>query len=738
MQVHPSVYIPRGSAYISSSDNGSHDGNQKTSLFPALPHSSSIDIVQSKGGHVGEMPGNAFASAHALAPALAPALASVRPSLPSTRKNEDNGLERPSSFAGTHLWDGVSDVCSMDNGEDDSDQQWLASFIAKHLDISQNANSSQDDCNSRNGYKDGLISDFVWANAEGEPVDQPYIPSSTYPLSDSQPAQPAQPVQSILSLTSSVTEETDCIRLPLPVSPSRQSTTAMTTAMTTTTASTTTCSSPSPSSSSVISSRPPNSIISTIVASSDRGDQIQRDAMRDRMITDSQTKEIASVIRSNPSFYRHARPLYPRSRFSYHPSVSSSSSSLPGRKENVLAAMQKKPISSTENHSLLSAPSLQSSASTFPSFSFSKPVYTPQRNLFCGEIPSPLYQQPLFRLPNTLAFPFGNNHFLSDAIITTQYHHIHQACADQHLTLCGVYYNQNGWYLLFPDQDDPPSSPSILDRLFRTLTVRVSYPIFRQVSLCTTTSSFLAFLTYVTEVSRGCLSAHRSNQDTITLMGTDPLLSQFIRHLEDENVFSDETLMSNSHILIETVSSTRIPSGKSCEQVLKDYEDVLEPTQDVTCHELQGLWTKTYAARLLDNTPCGFDCFLSRCYRTQLMKELEELMSIPSTMFQSVIHCTSGYYVVMGKVGAPTRERWKRCKSRIQPTLFGIAFVCQPIRVLCAISMEELRAQVEAVTSNVTIFCNSNHEVYLVGIQTAVASATESLVDVIAPQKMDS
>lgn len=221
-------------------------------------------------------------------------------------------------------------------------------------------------------------------------------------------------------------------------------------------------------------------------------------------------------------------------------------------------------------------------------------------------------------------------------------------------------------------------------------------------------------------------------------MGTDPLLSQLIRHLEDEDIFSEEALMNNSYILTETVSSTRIPSGKSCEQVLKDYEDVLEPTQDVTCHELQGLWTKTYAARLLDSTPCGFDCFLSRCYRTQLMKELEGLMSIPSTMFQSVIRCTSGYYVVMGKAGAPTRERWKRCKSRIQPSLFGIDFVCLPIQVLRAISMEELRAQVEAVTSNVTIFCNGNREVYLVGIQTAVTSAKESLVEVIAPQKTDS
>ena len=166
--------------------------------------------------------------------------------------------------------------------------------------------------------------------------------------------------------------------------------------------------------------------------------------------------------------------------------------------------------------------------------------------------------------------------------------------------------------------------------------------------------------------------------------------------------------------------------------ILERYEDALQPTQDVTCSELQGVWANTYVARLLENTPLGFDCFLSRCYRSQLMKELERMMSIPSAYFKTIIRCKTGYYVVIDKMGAPTRERWKRYKSRIKPELFDVQFLCVPIKKLKKMSSESLRAQVEAITSNVTLFCDSNKKMYLVGIPENVNKAKELLVDVIA------
>ena len=76
------------------------------------------------------------------------------------------------------------------------------------------------------------------------------------------------------------------------------------------------------------------------------------------------------------------------------------------------------------------------------------------------------------------------------------------------------------------------------------------------------------------------------------------------------------------------------------EQKLKEYEDTIIPLASVTSNQLQQIWKQGYTPRQLDSVDIGFNCFVSRCRRKELIAYVTKLLSAGDPIhITNIINC---------------------------------------------------------------------------------------------------
>lgn len=134
----------------------------------------------------------------------------------------------------------------------------------------------------------------------------------------------------------------------------------------------------------------------------------------------------------------------------------------------------------------------------------------------------------------------------------------------------------------------------------------------------------------------------------------------------------------------------------NCVEKLKEYEDTIVPLASVTSNQLQQVWKQGYTPRQLDSIDIGFNCFLSRCRRSQLIDFVKQLLSgSDAIQITNVICCTDNYYLIFKGISAPNRDRWKKYKSRVNPVDMGIDFAKVELRNHRKDNYEQLRCEIE-------------------------------------------
>lgn len=113
----------------------------------------------------------------------------------------------------------------------------------------------------------------------------------------------------------------------------------------------------------------------------------------------------------------------------------------------------------------------------------------------------------------------------------------------------------------------------------------------------------------------------------------------------------------------------------NCVQQLKEFEDTIVPRASVTSNQLQQIWKQGYTPRQLDNVDIGFNCFLSRCRRKQLLEYVGKLLATGDPIvITNIINCTDNYYLIFKGNSAPNRDRWKKYKAKVNAEDMNIDF----------------------------------------------------------------
>ena len=106
-----------------------------------------------------------------------------------------------------------------------------------------------------------------------------------------------------------------------------------------------------------------------------------------------------------------------------------------------------------------------------------------------------------------------------------------------------------------------------------------------------------------------------------------------------------------------------------------EYEDTIIPLASVTSNQLQQIWKQGYTPRQLDSVDIGFNCFVSRCRRKELIAYVTKLLSAGDPIhITNIINCIDNYYLIFKGNSAPNRDRWKKYKSKVNAQEMNIDF----------------------------------------------------------------